>query len=94
MPPTNHLHMQGLELIIRQYSVMKVHLPNLMSQMAVEQAYSAEAYSSDEDYFRDVAATYAADWQNLYDEGLHSIEIENPCLLFFVSDEFRSGRIA
>lgn len=62
--------------------------------MAVGTAYRAEAFSSDEEYFRDIAAAYAAEWQILYNEGLRSIQIDDPCLLFFVSDEFRSGCVA
>jgi methionine synthase II (cobalamin-independent) len=60
-------------------------------QMVVGTAYSASAYSSDEEYFQDLAAAYAAEWQILYDAGLRSIQIDDPCLLFFVSEEFRSG---
>ncbi|KAJ5960766.1 uncharacterized protein N7479_007916 [Penicillium vulpinum] len=69
-------------------------ITHLHMQMGVGTAYRPEAYSSDEEYFQDLAAAYAAEWQLLYDEGLRSIQVDDPCLLFFVSDEFRAGCVA
>ncbi|CAI7616847.1 unnamed protein product [Penicillium glandicola] len=69
-------------------------ITHLHMQMAVGTAYHREAYLSDEDYFQDLAAAYAAEWRLLYDEGLRSIQIDDPCFLFFVSDEFRAGCVA
>ncbi|KAJ5771050.1 uncharacterized protein N7511_003101 [Penicillium nucicola] len=66
-------------------------ITHLHMQMAVGTAYSASAYTSDEEYFRDLAAAYEVEWRILYDAGLRSIQIDDPNLLFFVCEEFRSG---
>jgi methionine synthase II (cobalamin-independent) len=62
--------------------------------MAIGTAYRPNAYSSDQEYFKDLAEAYAAEFLVLYNEGLRSIQIDDPCLLFFVTDEFRSGCVA
>jgi methionine synthase II (cobalamin-independent) len=62
--------------------------------MAVGTAYGPNVYSSDQGYFKDLAEAYAAEFRVLYNEGLRSIQIDDPCLLFFVTDEFRSGCVA
>ncbi|KAJ5691781.1 hypothetical protein N7462_001204 [Penicillium macrosclerotiorum] len=59
--------------------------------MAVGSAYHSSIYSSDQEYFKDLAIAYIAEFRILYDAGLRSIQIDDPCLLFFVTDEFRSG---
>ncbi|OQD89475.1 hypothetical protein PENANT_c002G10900 [Penicillium antarcticum] len=66
-------------------------ITHLHMQMAVGTAYSASAYTSDEEYFQDLGAAYAVEWRILYEAGLRSIQIDDPNLLFFVSEEFRSG---
>lgn len=58
--------------------------------MAVGSAYRPSVYASDEEYFRDLGAAYTAEICTLYDVGLRSIQINDPCLLFFATDEFRS----
>ncbi|KAJ5152567.1 uncharacterized protein N7482_009045 [Penicillium canariense] len=63
-------------------------------QMATGTAYRPNIYSSDQEYFKDLADAYVAEFRALYDEGLRSIQIDDPCLLFFVTDEFRSGCVA
>ncbi|KAJ5949766.1 hypothetical protein N7454_001350 [Penicillium verhagenii] len=60
-------------------------------QLAVGAAYRQSAYTSDREYLQDLADAYKAEFQALYDAGLRSIQIDDPCLLFFVTDEFRSG---
>ncbi|KAJ5833964.1 hypothetical protein N7474_002275 [Penicillium riverlandense] len=60
-------------------------------QMAKGTAYRASVYKDDREYFADLAAAYTAEFRVLYDAGLRSIQIDDPCLLFFVTDEFRSG---
>lgn len=62
--------------------------------MAVGTAYRPNVYSSDQEYFKDLAEAYAAEFRVLYDEGLRSIQTDDPCLLFFVTVEFRSGCVA
>jgi len=60
-------------------------------QMAVGTAYRESVYRDDREYFADLASAFAAEFRVLYDSGLRSIQIDDPCLLFFVTDEFRSG---
>lgn len=62
--------------------------------MAVGTAYRPNAYPSDQKYFKDLAEAYATEFRVLYNEGLRSIQIDDPCLLFFVMDEFRPGCVA
>jgi methionine synthase II (cobalamin-independent) len=59
--------------------------------MAVGSAYKSSAYASDKEYFEDLAAAYRAEFQTLYDARLRSIQIDDPCLTYFVTNEFRSG---
>ncbi|KAJ5618481.1 hypothetical protein N7528_006592 [Penicillium herquei] len=63
-------------------------------QLANGTAYSPSAYTSDREYFQDLAKAYQKEFQELYDAGLRSIQIDDPCLLFFVTDEFREGCVA
>lgn len=60
-------------------------------KMAVGTSYRKSAYTSDREYFQDLAQAYRAEFQTLYDAGLRSIQIDDPNLLFFVTDEFRAG---
>ncbi|KAJ5727037.1 hypothetical protein N7493_006064 [Penicillium malachiteum] len=63
-------------------------------QLANGTAYSPSAYTSDREYFQDLAQAYQREFQELFDAGLRSIQIDDPCLLFFVTDEFREGCVA
>jgi methionine synthase II (cobalamin-independent) len=62
--------------------------------MAVGSAYHRSVYGSDEEYFADLAAAYVAEFRVLYEAGLRSIQIDDPCLMYFVTEEFRSGCVA
>ncbi|OKP05859.1 hypothetical protein PENSUB_6579 [Penicillium subrubescens] len=80
-----------------QWKDFKLTMPPITHshmQMAIGTAYRPNAYSSDQEYFKDLAEAYAAEFLVLYNEGLRSIQIDDPCLLFFVTDEFRSGCVA
>lgn len=44
------------------------------------QAYPKEVYSSDEEYFADIAKAYQAELQILYDAGLRNVQIDDPNL--------------
>ncbi|RAH65467.1 cobalamin-independent methionine synthase II family protein [Aspergillus aculeatinus CBS 121060] len=48
-------------------------------------------YTTDKEYFADLAQAYAQELRTLYDAGLRSIQVDDPQLLYFVTDEFRSG---
>ncbi|CAK7230113.1 hypothetical protein SBRCBS47491_007479 [Sporothrix bragantina] len=54
-------------------------------------AYTPEAYSSDAEYFADVAAVYQAELRQLYDAGLRNVQFDDPGLAYFCSDKFRAG---
>lgn len=41
-------------------------------------AYTPEAYSSDAEYFKDVAKVYRAELQQLYDAGLRNVQFDDP----------------
>lgn len=49
------------------------------------------AYSSDKDYFTDLAGAFQAEFLSLYASGLRSIQIDDPNLSFFLTDEFLDG---
>ncbi len=54
-------------------------------------AYDSKAYASEKEYFKDVAAAYAAELKNLYDKGLRNVQFDDPGLAYFCSDVFRNG---
>lgn len=54
-------------------------------------AYDNSAYSSEKEYFADVAKAYAAELKNLYDAGLRNVQFDDPGLAYFCSDAFRQG---
>ena len=54
-------------------------------------AYDPKAYSSEKEYFKDVAAAYATELQNLYDAGLRNVQFDDPGLAYFCSDVWRDG---
>ncbi|GAP92564.1 putative 5-methyltetrahydropteroyltriglutamate-homocysteine methyltransferase [Rosellinia necatrix] len=54
-------------------------------------AYTAEAYSSDAEYFADVAAAYRAELALLYGAGLRNVQFDDPGMAYFCSERFRTG---
>ena len=54
-------------------------------------AYDPKAYDSEKEYFKDVAAAYAAELKNLYDAGLRNVQFDDPGLAYFCSDVWRDG---
>lgn len=53
--------------------------------------YSKDAYSNDEDFFADLAAAYREEFKTLYNEGLRNIQIDDPTLAYFCSDDMLKG---
>ncbi|KAI5866333.1 UROD/MetE-like protein [Durotheca rogersii] len=51
----------------------------------------ASGYTSDEEYFRDLAKCYAAELRTLYDAGLRNIQVDDPHLTYFCSSQFLEG---
>jgi methionine synthase II (cobalamin-independent) len=60
-------------------------------QLAKGTAYSLSVYSSDKEYFTDLAAAFKAEFQTLYSAGIRSIQIDDPNLTFFMTDDFLEG---
>ncbi|KAJ9132088.1 Cobalamin-independent synthase Catalytic domain family protein [Pleurostoma richardsiae] len=54
-------------------------------------AYTADAYSSDAEYFKDVAKVYQAELDMLYKAGLRNVQFDDPGLAYFCSQQFRQG---
>lgn len=54
-------------------------------------AYTPEAYSSEEEYFADVAKVYQDELAQLYEAGLRNVQFDDPGLAYFCSDKFRDG---
>jgi methionine synthase II (cobalamin-independent) len=63
-------------------------------QLAKGTAYSSSVYSSDKDYFTDLAAAFKAEFTTLYSAGLRSIQIDDPNLTYFMTDGFLEGCVA
>ncbi|KAH6605948.1 methionine synthase ii cobalamin-independent [Trichoderma cornu-damae] len=60
-------------------------------RLAPGQCYSADAYSCDEDFFADLAVAYQKEIQTLYDEGLRNLQIDDPTMAYFCSEEMRES---
>jgi methionine synthase II (cobalamin-independent) len=56
-------------------------------RLAPGQCYSADAYASDDAFFADLAAAYRKELRTLYDAGLRNVQIDDPTLAYFCSDE-------
>lgn len=54
-------------------------------------AYTETAYSSDAEYFKDVAKTYQRELEVLYEAGLRNVQFDDPGLAYFCSNQFRAG---
>jgi methionine synthase II (cobalamin-independent) len=49
--------------------------------------YSADAYANDDDFFADLALMYQKEFKTLYDNGCRNIQIDDPTLAYFCSDD-------
>ena len=56
-------------------------------RLAPGKCYSSEAYGSDDDFFDDLARAYRAELKVLYDDGLRNVQIDDPTLAYFCSEE-------
>lgn len=56
-------------------------------RLAPGKCYSPEAYANDDDFFADLAKAYQQEFQTLYAEGLRNIQIDDPTLAYFCSDD-------
>jgi methionine synthase II (cobalamin-independent) len=60
-------------------------------RLAPGKMYNKEAYSNDEDFFADLATAYQKEFKILYEEGLRNIQIDDPTLAYFCSQEMLEG---
>ncbi|KAJ6790147.1 hypothetical protein PWT90_08874 [Aphanocladium album] len=56
-------------------------------RLAKGKCYSPDAYSNDEDFFADLARAYQQEIQALYDAGLRNLQIDDPTLAYFCSED-------
>ncbi|KAJ5267069.1 hypothetical protein N7478_009877 [Penicillium angulare] len=54
-------------------------------------AYPKDVYSSDEEYFGDIAKAYQAELKILYEAGCRNVQYDDPNLAYFCSEKFLSG---
>ena len=60
-------------------------------RLAPGKCYSKEVYSNDEEFFSDLAKAYQEEIQTLYKEGLRNLQIDDPTLAYFCSDDMLEG---
>ncbi|OQN98241.1 hypothetical protein B0A48_15517 [Cryoendolithus antarcticus] len=60
-------------------------------RLAPGKCYSSDAYANDADFFADLTAAYRQEFKALYDAGLRNIQIDDPTLAYFCSDEMLDG---
>lgn len=53
--------------------------------------YSKDAYSNDEEFFSDLAKAYQQEIQALYKEGLRNLQVDDPTLAYFCSNDMLDG---
>lgn len=56
-------------------------------RLAPGEAYNTDIYKSDDEFFADLAKAYRQELKTLYDEGLRNVQIDDPTLAYFCSDE-------
>ena len=54
-------------------------------------AYPSNVYKNDEEYFQDLAQAYRKEFQSLYEDGLRSVQIDDPDLAFFCHEPMLEG---
>ena len=60
-------------------------------RLADGKSYSKDVYASDEAYFADLAVAYQKEIQTLYDAGLRNLQIDDPTLAYFCSEEMNTA---
>ncbi|CAK4034192.1 hypothetical protein MYCFIDRAFT_28292 [Lecanosticta acicola] len=55
------------------------------------QAYPKDVYTSDEEYFGDIAKAYQKELQILYEAGLRNVQVDDPNLAYFCSEKMIEG---
>lgn len=65
--------------------------PYFHLRLAPGKCYPADVYGSDEAFFADLADAYRRELRTLYDEGLRSVQIDDPTMAYFCSEEMLKG---
>ena len=65
--------------------------PYFHLRLANGKCYPKEAYSSDEEFFGDLAKAYQQEFKALHAEGLQSVQIDDPTMAYFCSSEMLEG---
>lgn len=60
-------------------------------RLAPGRCYSQDAYANDAEFFAALAGAYRRELRTLYDEGLRNVQIDDPTLAYFCSDEMREA---
>lgn len=60
-------------------------------RLAKGKCYSPSAYKDDDEFFNDLALAYRREIKTLYDEGLRNLQIDDPTLAYFCSDDMLSA---
>ena len=60
-------------------------------RMAKGKCYDTSVYPDDESFFADLAAAYRQEIQTLYGEGLRNLQIDDPTLAYFCSEDMLEG---
>ncbi|OCL10830.1 5-methyltetrahydropteroyltriglutamate-homocysteine methyltransferase [Glonium stellatum] len=73
----------------------KMAMPTIAWQhmlLKVGTAWSpSSGYTSDKEYFEDLAAAYRQEIRTLYDAGLRNIQVDDPNMTYFITEPFLSG---
>jgi methionine synthase II (cobalamin-independent) len=60
-------------------------------RLAPGKCYNRDVYADDAAFFADLAAAYQKELRTLYDEGLRNVQIDDPTLAYFCSDDMLQG---
>jgi len=60
-------------------------------RLAKGKCYDTNVYKNDEEFFGDLAAAYRQEFKTLYGEGLRNVQIDDPTLAYFCSDDMLKG---
>ena len=60
-------------------------------RLGPEKCYSKEAYSNDQEFFSDLAKAYQQEIQTLHKEGLRNLQVDDPTLAYFCSNDMLEG---
>ncbi|BEI80886.1 hypothetical protein CcaverHIS002_0200460 [Cutaneotrichosporon cavernicola] len=82
----DHANKLGREAKLTMISPVWYHL-----RYKEGEAYPSNAYSSDKEYFADIAAAFRAELDILYDAGVRNVQIDDPNLAYFCSQVMIDG---